>query len=85
MNDIDFDKNKFDKDSHGNLIPKDGFEAGETHGKDIIPDVEPDVEIQSEYGLEDELPAPWNCSVSCLDCKDQRRCNETIHKPHRSK
>jgi hypothetical protein len=41
-------------DEHGNLIPKDGYEAGETYGKDVIPNVEPDAEIQAEYGLDEE-------------------------------
>lgn len=56
MNETNFDSNKFDKDSHGNLIPKDGYEAGETYGKDVIPDVKPDVEIQTEYGLYEDEP-----------------------------
>lgn len=51
MNSVDFDKTKFDKDSHGNLIPKDGYEAGETYGKDV-PQIEEDTEIKKEFGIE---------------------------------
>ena len=51
MNDTDFDSKKFDEDVYGNLIPKDGYSAGETYGKNI-PQIEQDTEIMNEYGLE---------------------------------
>ena len=53
MLNTDFDPEKFEQDAYGSLIPKDGYEAGETYGKDVIPDIEQDAEIMNEYGLED--------------------------------
>ena len=49
MNNVDHDQSKFYRDSHGNLIPKNGIPADETYGKDV----KPDHEIMDEYGLEE--------------------------------
>ena len=53
MSNVDFGQNKFEQDSHGNLIPKDvtcnesdaGIPADSACGQDV--------EIMNEYGLED--------------------------------
>lgn len=52
MNSVDHNPKKFDKDSYGNLIPKAGYAADETYGKHL-PQIEPDKEIQNEYGLKE--------------------------------
>lgn len=51
MNNVDFDPKKFDKDEYGNLIPKPG---NEDPRPTTSAEVEPDAEIQKEYGLDDD-------------------------------
>lgn len=79
MNNVDYDKTKFDKDPYGNLIPKDGYSAGETYGKDVIPDVEEDAEIKKEYTIELNGIDVDYCKLSFSKIPDTE-----IYRPHRS-